>query len=94
MGKKHTNGSFQSGNTDGSDGRGERDQHQREQDASAPNPSELLPALDERNLGTLRRVGREWSRFCGNPEVWRDALPVDPSLGTYPDFAEIQPTLF
>jgi amino acid transporter len=40
----------------------------------------------------LRRVGREWERVCGDPEVWRRALPVDPNLGSYP--AEIRPTRF
>ena len=48
--------------------------------------------LDERQLQPLRRVGREWERVCGDPEVLRRALPVDPNLGSYP--TEIQPTRF
>jgi amino acid transporter len=97
MGKEYTNDSFRSGTTGGSDGcgnRGERDPRHSEQEASAPTPSELLPALDERHLSALHRVGREWGRVSGNPEVWRDALPVDPSLGSYPDLAEIRPSRF
>ena len=53
-----------------------------------------MPALDERQLRTLRRVGREWGRVCGEPEQWRRALPVDPNLGEYPDPSEIVPTRF
>jgi amino acid transporter len=89
MGKKHTNDPFRSGagENDGQNNRGE-------QDAGAPIPSELLPKLDESNLGALRRVGNEWGRVSGNPEVWRNALPVDPSLGSYPEFADIRPTRF
>ena len=74
--------------------RGEQDQRHREQDPSAPSPSALLPTLDERQLSVLRRIGRAWGQVCGDPEVWRDALPVDPSLGSYPDATEIQPTRF
>ena len=40
----------------------------------------------------LQRVGREWGRVCGDPKVWRRALPVDPELSSYP--AEIHPTGF
>jgi amino acid transporter len=61
---------------------------------SAPSPDAPLPALDERQLGVLRRVGREWGRVCGNPEVWRRALPVDPSLGSFPDPTDIRPTRY
>ena len=60
----------------------------------APNPDALVPALDQRQLRTLRRVGREWGRVCGEPEQWRRALPVDPNLGEYPDPSEIVPTRF
>jgi amino acid transporter len=63
-----------------------------EQYSGAPNPEALLPKLDQDQLRVLRRVGREWDRVCGEPEVWRRALPVDPNLGTYP--AEIYPTRF
>jgi len=60
----------------------------------APSPDALLVALDERQLGVLRLVGREWGRVCGDPEAWRRALPVDPSSGGYPDPSDIRPTRF
>jgi amino acid transporter len=63
-----------------------------EQYSGAPNPDALVPKLDKHQLQVLRRVGREWDRVCGDPEVWRRALPVDPDLGSYP--AEILPTRF
>ena len=94
MGKKHPNDSFRSGTTGGSSGRGDRDHYPREQDAGAPNPSDLLPPLDERQLSVLHLVGREWDRVSGDPAVWREALPVDPALGSYPDPTEIRPTRF
>jgi amino acid transporter len=64
------------------------------QDLGAPSPSALLPTLDREQLAILRRVGQEWSQVCGDPELWRQALPVDPNLGSYPDPAEIRPTRF
>jgi len=60
----------------------------------APSPDASLVELDQRQLGLLRRVGREWGRVCGNPEVWRRALPVDPTAASYPARAEIRPTRF
>ena len=60
--------------------------------SGAPNPAALLPTLSEQQLRVLRRVGREWDRVCGDADVWRQALPVDPDLGSYP--AEIRPTRF
>jgi amino acid transporter len=65
-----------------------------EQDAHAPSPDALLTRLDERQLGVLARVGHEWGRVCGNPETWRRALPVDPSLGSFPDPTDIRPSRF
>jgi amino acid transporter len=65
-----------------------------QQDAQAPSPDAQLTKLDERQLGVLARVGREWGRVCGNPETWRRALPVDPSLGSFPAAADIRPTRF
>jgi amino acid transporter len=65
-----------------------------EQDPHAPSPDAQLTKLDERQLGILARVGREWGRVCGNPETWRRALPVDPSLGSFPAAADIRPTRF
>jgi amino acid transporter len=61
---------------------------------SAPSPDAQLTRLDERQLGVLRRVGREWGRVCGNPELWRRALPVDPNLGGFPASTDIRPTRF
>jgi amino acid transporter len=63
-----------------------------EQYSGAPNPDALLPSLDEGQLRVLQQVGFEWDRVCGDPELWRRALPVDPNLGSYP--AEIRPTRF
>jgi hypothetical protein len=75
-----------------SGGGGPRDPSGSEQYSGAPNPDALLPRLDERQRQLLRRVGHEWDRVCGEPEVWRRALPVDPNLGSYP--SEILPTRF
>jgi amino acid transporter len=61
---------------------------------SAPGPDALLPRLDERQLGVLRQVGREWGRVCGNPKQWRRALPIDPNLGEFPAATEVRPTRF
>jgi len=66
----------------------------RADDPGAPSPSALLPTLDRQQLAVLRDVGRQWSQVCGDPELWRRALPVDPDLGRYPDPAEIRPTRF
>lgn len=63
-------------------------------DLGAPSPSALLPVLQEDQLAVLRSVGRAWSEVCSAPELWRQALPVDPNLGSYPDPAEIRPTRF
>ena len=92
MGKKHTNDSSRSSTAGENSGRGNRDQPHHEQDASAPTPSDLPPALNERQLSILRRVGREWGRVSGDPKVWRQALPVDPEVGSYPASTDIRPT--
>ncbi|HYZ53819.1 MAG TPA: APC family permease [Streptosporangiaceae bacterium] len=63
-----------------------------DQAAGAPDPDALLPALDERQLSVLRRVGLEWDRASGDPQAWRRALPLDPNLGSYPEADEIRPT--
>ena len=61
---------------------------------SAPSPDVQLARLDERQLGVLREVGREWGRVCGPPERWRRALPIDPNLGEFPAATDIRPTRF
>ena len=66
-----------------------------EQDyAGTPRPDASLPALDEGQLAALREVGREWDRVSAGPQVWRQALPVDPTLGEYPQATEFRPTRF
>ncbi len=60
----------------------------------SPQPSAAMPALDEGQLAALREVGHEWGRVCADPDAWRRALPVDPSLGEYPEPHEFRPTRF
>lgn len=62
----------------------EDNQFRNAQTEHSPDPSDVLPALDECELSVLRRVGHEWDRVCGDPKSWREALPVDPDLGSYP----------
>ena len=59
-----------------------------------PRPDALIPALDEGHLAALREIGREWDRVSADRQVWRQALPVDPSLGEYPEASEVRPGLF
>jgi hypothetical protein len=59
-----------------------------------PRPDALIPALDEGQLAALGEIGREWDRVSADPQVWRRALPVDPSLGEYPEASEVRPGLF
>jgi hypothetical protein len=59
-----------------------------------PRPDALIPALDEGQLAALREIGREWDRVSAGPQVWRQALPVDPFLGGYPEASEARPALF
>ena len=59
-----------------------------------PRPDALIPPLDEGQLAALREIGREWDRVSADPQVWRQALPVDPSLGEYPEASEVRPALF
>jgi len=73
---------------------GERDERATEQGPAAPSPDAPLVKLDERQLGVLRRAGEEWGKVCGNPEVWRRALPVNPSLGSFPSAKDVQPSRF
>jgi amino acid transporter len=60
----------------------------------APSPDAPLVELDKRQLAVLRRVGREWGQVCGDPEVWRRALPVDPGAASYPIPTDVRPTRF
>ena len=73
---------------------GERDAGDGQHGPGAPSPDATLATLDDRQLDVLRRVGREWGRVCEAPEVWRRALPLDPSLGSFPDPTDIRPTRF
>ncbi|ACU72314.1 amino acid permease-associated region [Catenulispora acidiphila DSM 44928] len=57
-----------------------------------PSPSDQLPELDRRQRAVLRDVGREWGRVIEDPESWRDALPVDPTLEAYP--TSVKPSRF
>jgi Amino acid permease len=62
--------------------------------AGTPRPDALIPALDEGQLAALREIGRDWDRVSAAPQVWRQALPVDPALGEYPGASEVRPGLF
>jgi amino acid transporter len=59
--------------------------------AGTPRPDAIYPQLDAGQLAALREVGREWGRVSASPQAWREALPVDPSLGEYPDASEFRP---
>jgi amino acid transporter len=59
--------------------------------AGTPRPDAIYPQLDADQLAALREVGREWDRVSASPQAWRQALPVDPSLGEYPDASEFRP---
>jgi hypothetical protein len=66
-----------------------------EQDfAGTPRPDAMLPVLDEGQPEALRQVGREWDQMSAEPRVWRQALPVDPALGEYPNASEFRPARF
>ena len=55
-----------------------------------PRPDAKVPFLDEGQLVALRTVGREWDKVSASPQVWRDALPVDPAVGAYADEDEFR----
>jgi amino acid transporter len=59
--------------------------------AATPRPDAQVPALDAGQLAALREIGREWDRVSADPQVWRQALPVDPTLGEYPKPSEFRP---
>jgi len=62
--------------------------------AGTPRPDAILPALDKDQLAALGGVGRQWDRVSAGPQVWRQALPVDPALGEYPTASEFRPARF
>ena len=55
-----------------------------------PRPDAMVPFLDEGQLVALRTVGREWDKVSAGPQVWRDALPVDPAVGAYAEEDEFR----
>jgi hypothetical protein len=62
--------------------------------AGTPRPDAVMPALDEVQLAALREIGREWDQLTAGPQVWREALPVDPALGGYPKDSGFRPARF
>ena len=62
--------------------------------AGTPRPAALIPALDQGQPAALREIGRERDRVSADPQVWRQALPVDPALGEYPEASEVRPAVF
>jgi hypothetical protein len=62
--------------------------------AGTPRPDAVMPALDEGQLAALREIGREWDQLTADPQVWREALPVDPALGGYPKDSDFRPARF
>ena len=60
----------------------------------SPRPDAVIPALDEGQLAALRAVGREWDEASAGPQVWREALPVDPGVGAYAGEGEFRPARF
>jgi len=62
--------------------------------AGTPRPDAMMPTLDEGQLAALREIGREWDQLTADPQVWRQALPVDPALGEYPKDSDFRPARF
>ena len=62
--------------------------------AGSPRPDAMMPSLDEGQLAALREIGREWDQLAADPQVWREALPVDPTLGEYPRDSDFRPARF
>lgn len=62
--------------------------------AGTPRPDAMMPALDEGQLAALREIGREWDQLTADPQVWREALPVDPALGGHPKDSDFRPARF
>lgn len=62
--------------------------------AGTPRPDAMMPTLDEGQLAALREIGREWDQLTADPQVWREALPVDPALGGHPKDSDFRPARF
>ena len=62
--------------------------------AGTPRPDAVMPTLDEGQLAALREIGREWDQLTADPQVWREALPVNPTLGEYPRDSDFRPARF
>jgi len=62
--------------------------------AGTPRPDAVMPTLDQGQLVALREIGREWDQLTADPQVWRQALPVDPALGGYPKDSGFRPARF
>jgi amino acid transporter len=81
-----------------SDGGQDRDGSQAggsaDDSGGSPRPDAMIPALDEAQLAALRAVGREWDKVSADPQVWREALPVDPAVGAYAEEGEFRPARF
>ena len=59
--------------------------------AGTPRPDAIYPQLDVGQLAALRELGREWGQVSASPREWREALPVDPALGEYPEASDFRP---
>ena len=62
--------------------------------AGSPRPDAMMPTLDAGQLAALREIGREWDQLTADPQVWREALPVNPTLGEYPRDSDFRPARF
>ncbi len=56
----------------------------------SPRPDAMMPVLDEGQLAALRAVGREWDKVSASPQVWREALPLDPGVGASAEQGEFR----
>ncbi len=82
------------GSGGGRDGAGSRAGGSAGDSGGGPRPDAVIPALDEGQLTALRAVGRRWDKVSAGPQVWREALPVDPSAGAYAGEGEFRPARF
>ena len=82
------------GSNDGLDRDARQVQGSGEDSGGSPRPDAMMPALDEGQAAALRAVGREWDKVSADPQVWREALPVDPAAGAYAGESEFRPARF